>query len=256
MGVVCPELSREREHLECLNRARDFFGDTCQRQKDRLILEHGIWPEDYSRGRMALVLDCDFPVVGVSQSDAAGFVHEVSSISDRSAFLILKADINNPHKLQGWDEKLMLIADIHLVQGPDGVIPSRVGFYRIHHEGPKFGSNLPLLQSTLEPLVYKSFALIEDWETGMRCRSSLTTENDLVVHQIESASKVVQRIPGSKGDFIGGKQIFSDVDTQEILASLCVVINSRSVAVRVVGKGQPKRVNVRDVLVGPLNLFV
>jgi len=244
------------EHLECLNRARDFFGDTCQRHRDRLVLEQGIWTEHYRQGRMALVLDCDFPTISVFQSDAARFVHGVASPPNSSSFIVLKADVHNCHKLQSWDEKLMLVTDIHLVQGPDGVIPSLVGFYRIHNEGPKFGSYLPLFQSTIEPMVYKSFPSITDWECIPARRNTTTFQCDLVEHEIKGASKVMQGISSGESDLISRKQILSNIDTKEILAALSVVINPRSVTVGVSPECQSKLVNVRDVLAGPLNLFV
>jgi hypothetical protein len=256
MSYCATDLTTDSEALERLDRACDFFGDTRQRHRDRLVLEQSVWSEEYAQGRMALILDCDFPVVCISQPDAARFIHSVASASNGSAFIVLKADVHDCHKLQGWDEKLMLVTDIHLVQGPEGVIPSRVGLYRIYNEGPKFGSNLPLFQSAIEPMVYKSFARIADWESIPTRRDCATFHHDLVEHEVESTSKVVQRVSGSESNFVGGEQIFPDVNAQEILPSLRVVINSRSVTIVVSPECQSKLVNVRDVLVGPLNLFV
>jgi len=256
MSAILQVGERERKQLEGFERARDFFGDTSKRHRDRLILEKSIWSEEYSRGRMALILDCDFPTIGISQPDSARFLHSVATVTDRPTFIVLKADVYNCHKLQSWDEKLMLVTNVHLVQGPEGVIPSLVGFYRIHNEGPKFGSNLLLFQGAIAPTVYKSFACIADWEISPMCNPPSASPDDLTEHEIESASEVMQGIASRKSDFIGRKQIVSKVNAKEILASLHVVINSRSVTVGMSPECQAKFVNIRDVFVGPLNLFV
>ncbi len=244
------------ETLERFDRARDFFGDTRQRHADRVVLEQGIWSEYYRDGRMALILDCDFPVIGICQSDSARLVHGVSTSANCSSCIVLKADIHNCHKLQSWDEKLMLVTDVHLVQGPKGVIPSRVGFYHIHNEAPKFGSHLLLFQGTVEPMVYKSFASIADWECIPAGWSAAVIQDNLVEHEIEGAPQIVHSVSSRQGDFVSGKQIFPNFDTEEVLAALRIIVDSRCVTVRVSPESQPHLVNIRDVLVGPLNLFV
>jgi hypothetical protein len=66
----------------------------------------------------------------------------------------------------------------------------------------------------------------------------------------------VQRVSHSQRDIGTGEQILSEIDAKDILSSLCVVVNPKSVTVRQIPEGKQHGVNVRDVLVGPLNLFV
>jgi hypothetical protein len=256
MSSCASDITTDSEALKRFNRARDFFGDTCQRHKDRLILEQSVWSEEYTQGRLALILDCDLPVVSIHKPDAAGFIHGVASPTDSPAFIVLKADIHNRHKLQRWDEKLMFVANVHLVQSPEGVIPSRVGFYGIDNKISEYRANLLLFESTAEPPTYKFFPRILDGKVSPFCDRAIASRDDLVVHEVKSTSKIVEGISSRESDFIARKQILSDIDAKEILAALRIIIDARSVTVRVVPEGQRERVYVRDVLVGPLNLFV
>ena len=130
-GLAGP-LRAEYEQLERLNRARNFFGDPSQRYDDRLRLEGHSYIEHYCSGQMALVLHYHPNVIGFPQSDSAGFVHEPNLVNaNRETLVIFKADTNQRHKLQHWNEQLVFVPNIQIVKATDEWIPSRVGFYVI-----------------------------------------------------------------------------------------------------------------------------
>jgi hypothetical protein len=250
-----PNSTSDLERLERLDSARDFFGDPRQRYEDRLMIERGLWPEDYRRGRLALVLDCDLPVVSVHEPSSERIVGIVPSATDLRTLVVFKADVTEHHRLQHWDEKLMLVSVVHLTEGVQDRVSSRVGFYCVEYQKEEFGGKLPFFQGTLQPRFY-FLPFLKDWKPSVIRRYPITSDNRLVVHQVESASEVVKSISNRESNLIGGEQIPPEINTEKVLSSLNIVINPKSVTVRQLAENEQQAVNVRDVLVGPLNLFV
>ena len=104
---------------------------SAQALGDRLTLEgKDAYIENYRRGSMALILNCNLPVVEFPESNRTRFIHEDRlDGNNRSVFLILKANTVENHRLQSWDEKLMFVHDVQIVKSPEQWIPSRVGIY-------------------------------------------------------------------------------------------------------------------------------
>src|SRR6478609_4490354 len=125
MGAL--QLSSSDENIERFNRARDFFGDPAKRWQDRLSLEGCSKVEEYSCGRMALIVYCEIHSVQMSESLTPRIIHENRIKRNDGAFVILKANTLNQHKLQHWNQQLMLVPDVQVVSGPEGEITSLVG---------------------------------------------------------------------------------------------------------------------------------
>jgi hypothetical protein len=218
-----------------------------QRWNDRLVLEGCSKVKEYCGGRMALILDVNVNVWG--QSDAAGVVHQVElPLINRKMFIVLKADTVESKKLEQWDEKLMLVPDVHIVESPEGVIPSRVGFYVVKDEIVDRTGDLLLFQSAIKGN-YKLLPRIANWE-GRPIRRATDKS---VVEDIQSASQVVQCVTDNKCCSTEGKWRWLDVNAKVIAQLFRVFIDADSVEVRC-EELCDSGVNVVDVLLGPLNL--
>lgn len=237
----------ESERVERLNRALNLIGDPLQRWNDRLVLEGCSKVKEYRSGRMALVLDCKVPVR--EKPDPAGLVHDVRSfLRNQVTFIVLKADTVESKKLQQWDEKLMLVSNVHIVESPEGVIPSRVGFYTVENEIVDRTGDLLLFQSAING-VYKRLPRIKNWEP----RPVGRTADESVVENIQSTPQVVKCVSDNQRRSVEGKWRWLNVDAKVIAACLNVFINADSVEIGIKESGNGG-VNVVDVLLGPLNL--
>ena len=155
------QLSIPQQDLERLNRARDFFGDPMQRWHDGLTLKNSSKMEAYANGRIALVIQCRLPTVNVAiEPDFARVIGKDSGMFNDDAFIILKADTRKPHYLESWNQELVFINDIQIVQGPEERIPSLVGFYRIQNKIMDCLSDSLLFQSAFYPLLRATAPLI------------------------------------------------------------------------------------------------
>jgi hypothetical protein len=236
---------------ERLDRARDFFGDPVKRWNDRLVLEGHSYIEEYVRGRLALVLHCNIPVVLFPKPNPAGFVHDVRVNENKIVRVILKANTLKPHKLHHWNEKLMLVPDVHIVNSPEGVIPSLVGFYRIQDKVMNGLGDLLLFQSAIKG-TYQFLPRIADWEPCPFVGSAIAPQNNLVVHEIQGAAEIVQNVPNDKRGIIGGEGRY--VNPKVICSSLDIFVNTERVEVRARENAQ-QGIQVSDVFYGPFNLF-
>jgi hypothetical protein len=248
-----PAKELAQEQLERFNRARDFYGDPLKRWNDRFTPERTSYVEEYCRGRMALVLDCNFPVVGVAESDAARFAKVVGRSFEGNVLVILKANVAKLHKLQYWDKHLMLVPDIQLVKAPEGGISSLVGFNHIEDKRSDWNGNLLFFQSTIQP-GYKFIPRIEDWESRpLGGLPAAMHDDDPVVEMVKGASQIVESISDGKSGVVHGESGFIDIDSQKICSLLRVILNAKTVEVRLC-EGAQQRIQICDVLVGPFNL--
>lgn len=235
------------EQRERLNRARDLIGDPMQRWNDRLVLEYCSKVKEYRSGRMALILDVNVNVRG--QSETAGFVHEVELLTpvNRRMFIVLKADTVESKKLEQWNEKLVFIPDVQIVESPEGVIPSRVGFYVVENEIVDRTGDLLLFQSTFKS-AYKFLPRVSNWKASPIRGAA----DESVVENIQSAPKIVKRVADYQSRPVEGKWRWLDIDAKMIAASLGIFIDADSVKVRIKEFGKSV-INSVDVLLGPLN---
>jgi hypothetical protein len=241
--------------FEGINRARDILREIGERWNDRLILEGNSYVEYYRRGRMALIvcLKNSFPV----QSEPVGILRKVGLPIRREDIpvLIFKANIRESHYLKHWDEQLMLVENAHIVQGPEGPIPSLVGFYFIDNKIPQLngarvtGKTL-LFQSSVN-LSYKFMPLISDWKARPVIGFPSQAIECTVVHEIKSASHIVQSISDDESS-IADREM-SEKSNEDFVTPF-LFLDSDGVKIRS-GKGRNEFVQVMDVLHGPFNLF-
>jgi hypothetical protein len=163
-------------------------------------------------------------------------------------FVVLKAHAVESQKLKNWDQKLVLVPDIQIVQGPQGVITSVIGFYAVQKEIVDTTGNLLIFQSGING-VYKSIPCVSNWEP----RPLGGLDNHSVVKQVESASEVMQDISDNESGIVEGKWRFINIEPKEIGSLPNISIDADGVKLGT-GKLGEETVNVIDVLLGPLNL--
>lgn len=247
--------SAQSEIIESVNRARDFFGDPVKRWNDRLILKGSSYVENYCEGRMALILHCkvSFPV----NLPMVGALRDVVGREQESFFIVLKANVAKPHKIEHWDKQLMLVHDVHIVQGPQGPILSSVGLYDIHDNVTNLNSNRVigktlLFQSAIYSS-YKFFPLIADWKPrAVICAESNAMRERSVVENINRASKIVQCVANNQSCIGRGESCL--IDLNEKMVTPFVFLDSDGVEVRFSERIQ-QLIQVTDVLHGPFNLM-
>lgn len=236
------------QRIEQFNRARDFFGDPVQRRKDQLVLTSSSKIENYIHGRTALVLQCYFPSLCADKSYAPGTAGKVEALPiDGIVFIILKAYIVEFHRLKHWDDKLMFVQVIQVMQGPQVVIPSLVGFYGVQDVFTERFADLLFFESRIQA-GYKFLPRIRDWET----RPFVSLSDSGGVEQIERTPEIMERIANYKCARITRKFRRVDVEFDEG-RSIRVLFNADTIEVGV-EKPFENRIQILDVLLGPLNL--
>lgn len=244
------------EHLECINRARHAFRNFVERLNDRLIFVGNSYVEYYRDGRMALILRCEISLPAEFDMEARFLCKDRLVVGKRVAFIVLKADVSKPHHIEYWDKQLVLIKDVQFVQGPQGTIPSRVGFYDIQNKVDDHGNmRIPgetlLFQSAING-TYELFPLVADWKpcsvVGATGSSGL---KNLVIENIQRTFEIVQRVSDDKraSDHIEPRLV--DLKSDAIMPF--VFLDADGVKVGL-SEGLKKFIEVVDVLHGPFNL--
>lgn len=149
----------------------------------------------------------------------------------------------------------MFVPDIQVVKAPDEWIPSRVGFYVIQDEMTNGVRDLLLFQSAIQG-GYKFLPSIAHWKSSPFCRNTTAIDDHLVPQQIECAPEVMQNIANLQGNIVRREVICTDIDAEMIGSLPRIVFNSGGMEIIGARESANHRVNVSDVLFGPLNLFV
>lgn len=241
------------ENLDC---ARDAFRDLHERWNDRLVGERDATAENYRRGRIALIVHLKFP--RSLDFESVGVLSEVGLpvSGENVTVLVLKADTGELHYLENWNEQLVLVHDVHVVQSPQGPIPSLVGLYDINDkiaqpDNARVVDQFLLFQSAIYG-TYKVLPLILDWKPRVLVgHASCDSIKDAVVQDIQCAAHVVQSVPDNERGVAGGE--LSGVFDRNTVAPF-VFLNSDGVKIGT-GKIGNELVQIVDVLYGPFNLF-
>ena len=160
-------------------------------------------------------------------------------------FFVLKAHIVDFQKLSHRDEKLVLIDDIHLVQSPEGKIPSLIGLYCFQYVLEDIGGDLPLFESCRKG-VFELFLRVANREPRKLCRAVA----NLKIQNVEGASQIVQCIPNEHSDSICGEWLHYD---EAHISGFSLLLDANRIEVR--AKPSPNKQNdIADVMIGPFNL--
>jgi len=238
------------EQLERLNRALAFVGDPVERWNNRLRLEREgcSYVEDYCSGRLALILQFDSSTIEFAHPNSTAFIHKEPTRPNSGAAIIFKAHVLDHHKLQRWDEQLVFVHDVQVVQSPEKCIPSLVGF-NAQHQIDNRRSDLLLFQRWPQVAIYQLFPRIVDWEPspiGWKL-------NNLKPKVVERTAEIVKNVSNSKGDFSQIERASIQFDADKILSRIRIVLDRHDVKVSI-RKFTNERLNLPNVFLGPLNL--
>jgi hypothetical protein len=134
-GLIRSEEERLAFLDECLANVRDIG----ERFNDRLTAKRLALLEDYLEGRLKITLELEPDQAGggmvkVGHHPVPGAIRLEICHPQRKALLanrrfqLMDSDARN-----GWDDQFVLIEDVELVQGPDGVLPATVGLQFLDH---------------------------------------------------------------------------------------------------------------------------
>jgi hypothetical protein len=205
---------------------------------------------------MALVLYCNdsSPV----KIETAGIVSEVglTGCPKNFLFIVLKADIAELHQVEYWNKQLVLVPDVHIVQGPQGVIPSLVGFYDIHNDisngkSARVVGKTLLFQSAIYGY-YKFLPPLADWKPRAMVGNSCSLVHSLKVENIERTSEVVERVSDDKSRVNGRECGPVNINMDPIYP--VVFLDANGVKIRS-SEGNQEFIQVMDVFHGPFNLI-
>jgi hypothetical protein len=252
--VVCAksQLSylSEKKRLERLNRARNFFGDPVQRRDDRLTFEGKSIIEEYSSGRMALILYSKiFPLELVQRQSPRLVGNQPLLKRPFFSIFVLKANTSNVDDLQEWNKELMFVSNIQVIQSPDRVIPSLVGLYVVQEQIMDFDLDLLLFEKIHEG----SFQFISGIANGKPTVFGdfpATLYDNVVPENVECAPEIVQHIPDHHSGILGWKCIGVVKPGQQI-PSFQILVDRDDVKIIFSGPS----IQFGEVLRGPLNFY-
>jgi hypothetical protein len=270
MVCVKSQSCLDQEQIERLNRARDFFGDCVKRRNDWITLIRGSKKKALADGHAALVLDCRIPSKKTIESELVGLVQPLNRVRPDSAtsicknltnvddrvLVVLKANTLNSHNLVSWNQQLMLVHNVHFVNGPESKVPIFVGFYRIKNQIMDKLRDLLLFESTIKK-GYKFLPRICDWEPcPVRCSADAVNPNDLKVQDVKSSPEIMQSVSDDECGFIEKFCCrFMDRDDEKLFTIPDIVfLNGNRVKIGVRWESFQEVIQVDDVLFGPLDL--
>jgi hypothetical protein len=134
----CPEAER----LKRFNCLKDQFREIGQRAENGLAGEWRILSEDYINARVSLVVYLHLAHSGNDRSDSA-LRHGNEIVHKSIAMLVFDIETPKAGKIDGWNEKFVLVDIVKLADLPELKLSSRVRLYFIKDEGGKIGIPIP-----------------------------------------------------------------------------------------------------------------
>lgn len=234
--------------LERYNNASNHFRKVMQGLNDRLALKRGSEWKYYSRGRMALALELEIP--GMFEIEGMGSIGDERPALKFGLFLVLKADIKGS-KLHYREDKLMLVHDVEVVKGAKGPVPTLIGLYVIGYKLHKFPSSL-IFECRISHHPCKYLTAFDDWKLCVLRKAPAEKNYSLTKKNIETASEIMNSVPKNQGCPINRR--FALVDFNAEIVAPQVFFNAYGVEVNI-AECCDSVLKIRDVLVGPFNLF-
>jgi hypothetical protein len=241
-----PKLWSE-DKLKRFNDAADKLGKLKESWDNRLTLRGQSFHEQYIRGRMAVILNVDF-------SDAVPVNRRFPCTRNEStkypvASIVFNVNGNHGRQFVDLNQLDVLVRNVQIVQGPEGVIPSRVRLYGVFKESDDLFRGM--LYFSLCDAVFKSLLVRVDRKFEVLEPSLSFHKHGIADCEIKSTVQIVEGISQDRVD-IGWKG-FSNLELQHMLSGFRILADSQAVVVRCEKsmKAVPK---LMDVLLGPFNL--
>lgn len=215
---------------------------------DGLAPERGLWAKKYLED--GLTIACNVQLCG-----GPGDIHFPLSVKGHGEtsknILVVVNSVNcDGNGLCIRDNQPMLINSVEFVEGPEGIIPSFVRFYRIQDEvGSALGNRFYRSQFTGD---FEAFPIplkreINIIESGLTCA---TSNSDLIGGNIESRAKIVDSVAEYQGNVFWDR--LSNLQTEGIQTGLRVLLGNDFMCIGF-GPRFKERFKVLDVLLGPID---
>src|ERR1700687_2364067 len=104
-----------------------------QRWENQFVTHRESLLEQYQQGRFTVVCDLDICRSAIVEAGAVASDYP-SANTDLCASGVFCPDFTNGAGLPNWNQQPVFVQNVETVQGPEGVIPSIIGFYNIHDE--------------------------------------------------------------------------------------------------------------------------
>jgi hypothetical protein len=238
----------EEYRLDSFHDAANKFGHLLEMWNNRFTFQGQSIVEQYQQARLTLVCDLDIRVADARMNRRPIVDDDPIPNSNLLASVVFRQNAVHRSDLHEWKQKPVFVSNVEVVEGPEGVIPSLVGFYDIHDEVSDLFGGL-LYQSTID-CAYHTIPGFSKRESSVVVVAAKPSENDFVDRKIQSAFEVVESIPDDKSKVIW--KGLSGIDLHDIVSELAVRMDAESV--RVHSKCNDHLVKIVDVMLGPFDL--
>ncbi len=202
--------------------------------------------ENYTNGRFALIVDA--PAPRESGNVPRGGLHSDGIAFSYFPHFVFHLYAHNRSVLNDREQQLVLVENVELVHGPDGIIPSVIRLYLGHDEIDEcriLGIYLPARHNTFK-LVSRGM----DGELRIIVNGSRSVLGErLDPCMVESTPEIVDGISYHEADFAGRSSV-SKLVLNELASSLLIKLDRSDVGIF---ERSSSNINVSDVLIGPFN---
>jgi hypothetical protein len=243
-----PPLTQEN-HFNLVDNPTDRIGQAMKAWNDRLTVQGRPLVEQYKQGWLTLVCD-----LAISKSRQGPFSDPLSSDDPRAddvllASLIFQANVSHNVHAHHREQEPVFVDNVHIVQGPEGIIPSLVRLYGLHNEVTDLFGGL-LYQSAVDGN-FKCVSGFSEWKPSVIVVTTEPPKDNFVNSTIESGLEIMKRVSDDEGKVAANKLRYFDF--KEILSCLRITVDAEYVNAAC-GEATDRTVEVVNVLLGPLNL--
>jgi hypothetical protein len=217
----------QKNGLDAFHDAANKFRQLNERWDNRFTFHGQSLIEQYQQGRITLVCDLDISVANASVNRRSASGDGPSSDTKLLASLVFSANIVNSSDLYDWKQKPVLVENVEIVQGPDGVIPSLVRFYDIHDEVTDCFGGLGYYSG-----IYGGCKFIPGFsnrKSSVVIPSPEPAKNYTVDGKIERCLEIVEGISNHKREIVWKGLHYLDV--KQIISSLRIMLDTETVRI-------------------------
>lgn len=232
--------------LDIFDAARDGLLESMQRWDNRLSLQRPV-SEQYIHDGLTLVCDLEFSGRRYRiQFSAAIHLHgEVFDVQARSDTIYI---CDGRNRDDGQDD-MVLVGDVQLVEGGEGIVAPLVGLYRVG-EDVDDGLARRLYVSVCTKGAYKVIPVLPKRKLRPVVRSISDTSDQLIVHEVQRRAEIVDGVANDAGCLFGYRV---GLKAKDMAARIGVTFYPHSVKVGL-EEGVEGPLKLVDVLLGPLDL--
>lgn len=230
--------------------ATHHFNELTKRWKNRLTSQGNSRVEQYENGRISVI--CDLAIT------PSHFVSSYSPSADNPrldnvliASVVFNSDAMDHVHMHYWEQDPVLVDNVQIVQGPQGIIPSLVRLYDIHDEIADISGCL-MYQSAIDGR-YKFIPRLTERKSSVVVVSVKPSKYDLINQNIQSSLKVMQSIADDQSKVSRVRHHARYLDLKHIVSCIRICLDKERVNCTI-NQEIAAGVKIQDVLIGPLDL--